>query len=67
MTALPASQLPLVKRRFAPDPVGWALIARMAELAAKIPPLQDLIKTLARISLGLLGITVIAMATARYW
>ena len=28
---------------------------------------EDLTKILARISLGLLGITVIAMATARYW
>ena len=37
------------------------------DLAAKVPPLQDLIRTLARISLGLLGITVVAMATARYW
>ena len=33
----------------------------------QVPALQDLTKILARISLGLLGITIIAMATARYW
>jgi hypothetical protein len=37
------------------------------DLTAKVPPLQDLIKMLARTSLGLLGVTVVAMATARYW
>jgi len=37
------------------------------DLTAQVPALQDLTKILARISLGLLGITVIAMATARYW
>ncbi len=37
------------------------------ELAAQVASLQDLTKMLARISLGLLGITVIAMSTARYW
>jgi uncharacterized membrane protein len=37
------------------------------DLTAQVPPLQDLIKVLARTSLGLLGITVVAMATARYW
>jgi len=37
------------------------------DLTAKVQSLQDLIKTLARTSLGLLGITVVAMATARYW
>jgi hypothetical protein len=37
------------------------------DLTAKVPPLQDLIKMLARISLGLLGVTVVAMSTARYW
>jgi uncharacterized membrane protein len=37
------------------------------DLIAQVPALQDLTKILARISLGLLGIAVVAMATARYW
>jgi uncharacterized membrane protein len=37
------------------------------DLIAQLPALQDLTKILARISLGLLGIAVVAMATARYW
>jgi hypothetical protein len=37
------------------------------ELAAQMPPLQERLKGLARITLGLLTFSVLAMATARYW
>jgi uncharacterized membrane protein len=37
------------------------------DLTAQVPALQDLTKIFARISLGLLGITIVAMATARSW
>jgi hypothetical protein len=37
------------------------------ELGAEVQRLQARLKVLARISLGLIAISVIAMATARYW
>jgi uncharacterized membrane protein len=37
------------------------------ELGAEVQGLQARLKVLARISLGLIAISVIAMATARYW
>jgi hypothetical protein len=37
------------------------------QLAAEVQRLQARLKVLARISLGLIAISVIAMATARYW
>jgi hypothetical protein len=37
------------------------------ELAAQVPGIQARLKILARLSLGLLVITVITMATAKYW
>jgi NAD-dependent oxidoreductase involved in siderophore biosynthesis len=37
------------------------------ELSAEVQRLQARLKTLARITLALITISVIAMATARYW
>jgi hypothetical protein len=37
------------------------------ELAAQMPPLQERLKGLARITLSLLAFSVLAMATAQYW
>jgi hypothetical protein len=37
------------------------------ELVSQVPVIQDRLKILARLSLGLLVVTVIAMATAKYW